>query len=164
MEQPLVSKGYKFIRSPESFQRKDALEKRFIFFGFVAKKDVMHKMSMWCGIQNVAIEEVFHRTSGVDKKYRRNYTVVDQDWNHVPRQTLYMDLESRDGIEAAKIESNKFVIGKALPFLETAHTIADYSRMLNSNPTTLWCAYHGCIQNRFHYGLISRQVGRRSLL
>jgi len=50
------------------------------------------------------------------------------------------------------------VIGKALPFLEATHTIADYSRMLNSDPTTIWCDYHGNIQNRFHYGLICAKL------
>jgi hypothetical protein len=151
VEELLVGEGYKFIKSPESYQRKDALEKRFIFFGFVAKKDTLHDMRMWCGIQNAVVEEVFHRTSGIEKKNRRNYTVVNVGMKY------YVDLEGSKGIERGKSEIRQFIVATALPFLEKAYTIADYSQLLNSD-TSLFCPYHGNIENRYHYGLICAKL------
>ncbi len=167
VKEPLVSKGYELLRSLELFERNDALEKRLICFVFVAKKDAIHHMRMWCGIQNAQLEEIFHRTSGIDKKYRRLYTVVNLG------KDGYLDLDRPNGIEIAKAEIRKFVDGTALPFLERAYSMADYSGMLNGmhkastvadwfrisiGKPTLRCPYHGNTENRFHYGLICAKL------
>jgi hypothetical protein len=143
--------GYRFIKSQESFERKSQNEIRFIFLGFVAKKDVLHYMQMWSGIQNREIEELFHRTSGVDKKYRRNYSVVNVGMDY------HLDLDTKPRIAKAKQEARRFVQDFVLPFLEKEYRISDYSRLLNTNPSEP-CPYHGNMENRCHYGLICAKL------
>ena len=147
----LVPIGYTFVKSQESFEQKSGKGIRFIFLGFVAKKDAFHHMRMWSGIQNREVEEVFHRTSGVDKKYRRNYTVVNLGMDD------YLGLDSKAMIEEAKREANRFVQEVAMPFLEKDYTIGAYSQMLNANPADR-CPYHGNRENRCHYGLICAKL------
>ena len=146
----LIPLGYKLLKSAESYERKDKLEKRFIFFGFVASSAI-HHMHMWCGIKNMAVEEIFHRTLGIKKAYRRNYAVVQLGMHP------YVNLGGgRAAIPAAKAAIRTFLDSTALPFLERAYTMADYSRMLNTNPAEK-CPYHAT-EYRYFYGLICAKL------
>ncbi len=143
--------GYKYVKSQESFEQTKGNDKRMIFLGFVAKKDTLHEMLMWCGIRNADIETVFHRTPGVSPQYRRNYTVANI------AMTEYLDLETRHTIETTKEETRRFLSDVALPFLSREYTFHDYSQMLNTNPSDR-CLFHANSENRCHYGLICARL------
>lgn len=143
--------GYKFVKSQDSFERRSGDETRFIFLGFVAKKNAFHHMRPWCGIRNAEIERVFHKTSGVDAKYQRNYTVVNAGRHDS------LDLDTAQERETAKQQIAAFLREVALPLLEREYSIQDYSRMLNTNPS-MRCAYHANPENRCHYGLICARM------
>jgi hypothetical protein len=102
----------------------------------------------WCGVRNNSIEERFHRTSGVDKKYRANYTTINIDCGE------YWYLNTEKEIKDAIAKATKFIREKAIPFLEKEYSIQDYCELLNTNPGGS-CAYHGNRENRCHYGLIA---------
>ena len=117
----------------------------------VASKHRNYKLRVWCGVRNNAIEERFHITSGVDKKYRANYTTINLDCG------AYWSLNSEKEIAQAVANAKRFIADTAIPFLEREYSTQDYSALLNTNAAGQ-CPYHGNPQNRCHYGLIAAKL------
>jgi hypothetical protein len=140
--------GYRLVKSRDAFEKSSATERRGVYILLIASKHGNYTLRVWCGIRNNAIEERFHKTSGVDKKHRANYTTLNLDCGH----RWY--LNSEEGICQAVAEAKRFIVGAALPFLEREYAYQDYCVLLNSDPRER-CPYHGNRENRCHYGLIA---------
>jgi len=72
--------GYKLVKSRDAFEKSSACERRGVYIMLVASKHGNYMLRVWCGVRNNAIEDRFHKTSGVDKKYRASYTTINLYW------------------------------------------------------------------------------------
>jgi hypothetical protein len=147
----LEQHGYKLVKSRDAFEKSSASERRGVYIMLVASKHGNFKLRVWCGVRNNAIEERFHKTSGVDKKYRANYTTINLDCGE------YWDLNSEKEIARAIGNAKRFITDTAIPFLEREYSAQDFSELLNTNPVGI-CPYHGNAENRCHYGLIAAKL------
>lgn len=140
--------GYKLVKSRDAFEKSSPSERRGVYILLVATNHGNYMLKVWCGCRNNAIEERFHKTSGVDKKQRANYTTINFNCGEYWR--LNTDKEVAQAVENAK----RFITDTAIPFLERDFSYRDYSQLLNTNPGEN-CRYHGNPQNRCHYGMIA---------
>jgi hypothetical protein len=143
--------GYKFVKSRDGFE-KAAGDRWGFYLGLVASRYGTYSMKPWCGVRNAAIEEVFHRTSGVDGKWQATYTTINLGAG------VRWPLDTAEEVAAAIEEVRRYVAGTALPFLEREYSYQDYSDLLNAAPTQWDCPYHGNPQNCCHYGLIAAKL------
>lgn len=143
--------GYKLVKSRDAFEKLSSAERRGVYIMFVASKHENYMVRVWCGVRNNEIEERFHRTSGVDKKYRAHYTTINLDCGE------YWYLNSEKAISEAVANARRFITETAIPFLEKEYSVRDYCTMLNTNPRGI-CPYHGNAENRCHYGLIAAKL------
>ncbi len=144
--------GYKLIKSRDAFEKSSRTERRSVYPMLVASRYGTYTLDVWCGVRNNAIEDWFHRTSGVEKKFRSRYTTI----NRASEQRWPLDTAT--DVAAAIGKAERFTRETALPFLEREYTYQDYSDLLNADPTEPDCPYHGNRENRCHYGLIAAKL------
>src|SRR4051812_29719986 len=120
--------GYTFVKARDGFE-KAAGDRRGFYVGLVASRYGTYSMKPWCGVRNAAIEEVFHRTAGVDKKWQATYTTINTG---VP---AHWPLDTADEIAVASEQATRYIVETALPFLEREYSYQDYSDLLNADPT-----------------------------
>ena len=144
----LEPRGYKLVKSRDTFEKTSKSERRGVYLGLVASNVGNYWMQPSCGIQNNMIQECFHRTSGVDKRSRHYHTTINlqagDSWL----------LNSEQEIEIALAGMRCFLVETALPFLERAYSYQDYCDLLNRDPDGN-CPYQMTAQNRCHYGVIA---------
>ena len=147
----LEPRGYKLVKARDAFERSSTSERRGVYIMLVSTKHGNYKLRVWCGVRNKDIEERFHKTSGVDKKYQPSYTTINLDCGE------YWSLNTEEEIAHAVANAKAFIDERAIPFLEENYSINDYCSLLNTNPSGK-CPFHGNPENRCHYGLIAAKL------
>ena len=137
--------------SPRRLRKSSPSDRRGVYIILVASKHGNYMLRVWCGVRNNAIEERFHKTSGVDEKHRANYTTINLGGGEL----WYLNTEKE--IVQAVAGAKRFITNTAIPFLAKTYSDQDYCRLLNTNPRGR-CPYHGNRENRCHYGLIAAKV------
>jgi hypothetical protein len=110
-------------------------------------------VQLWCAIRDNKIEEIFHRTSGVEKRYQADYTTIDRGLGN-----SFLWLNSEDEIINFIAKAKDFISGEALSLMERDYSYMDYSALLNDDPGNATCPYHANPENRCHHGLISAKL------
>ncbi|MYM89378.1 hypothetical protein GTP91_19650 [Rugamonas sp. FT82W] len=148
----LLALSYKYVKSRSAFEKSSQGERRAVNFLFTGSNVGNHWMSIWCSVRNDAIESIFHRTSGIDKKSQPVYSTI----NFSTVDTMRVDSEKDVDLFIAK--ANAFISETAIPFIEQPYSYPAYSDLLNSTPESAQCRYHANPQNRCHYGLIAAKL------
>jgi hypothetical protein len=142
--------GYRFVSARAGYERASTSERRGVYLVLVASPHGNHSVQPWCGVRNNTIEKIFHRTSGVDKRYQSSYTTINVGEGH-----WYLNTREEQQHAAAKLR--EFIQGVALPFLGKEYSYSDYSALLNTDRDGR-CPFHGNAENRCHYGLIAAKL------
>lgn len=145
----LESRGYKFVVSRCSFEKKSANESRGVHLFISKNGSASCSVSVRCGIKVAAIDEIYHRTSGIERKYQPHHPTVDL----VHRGSTHT-IGTIEDLDEAIAEIADFIDRQALPFLERSYSLRDYSDMLNESP----CRFHSAWMSRGHYGVVAAKL------
>ena len=143
--------GYKLIKSRDSYEKLTPTGRLVIRLTLVASDVGNYSVRIGCGVRNDAIEDIFHRTSTVDKRCQSSTPTIiiggDERWR--------LNTAEEQAVAIAGLQ--KYIQEAAIPFLQKAYSLQDFSDLLNTTNTDGRCPYHGSIW-RCHRGLIAAKL------
>ena len=164
LEPSMAARGFPLVKSKQWFQRKQPGLKQIYGVEFLLY--VEYSVRPWISMRIDEVEKIFHRTSGIEKKYQgSSATLGIWLWQLIGKRSgdyeqFRYDLGHVDQVPVIAFWIESAFVTEAAPWFGEHSTVAVVDSVINKDPDKFG-VYHFFPWSQYAHGLIAARLNQR---